>query len=76
MVRENSPIRAALMSANQVEVGIPEVHHFGRLYLHNILVIDLLGKSLEDLLQQRGRGFSVKTVAMIAIQLVSSVSAI
>jgi hypothetical protein len=59
-------------SADTQIVGIPNVYHFGHAYLHNILVIDLLGPSLEDLFDRcRGR-FSMKTVVMVAKQMVSS----
>lgn len=34
-------------------VGIPQIYHFGQEGLHNILVIDLLGPSLEDLVRSR-----------------------
>jgi hypothetical protein len=52
-------------------VGIPQVYYFGQEGLHNILVIDLLGPSLEDLFDMCGRKFSVKTVVMTAKQMVS-----
>lgn len=38
--------------------------------MHNILVIDMLGPSLEDLFDMCGRHFSPKTVAMVAKQMV------
>jgi hypothetical protein len=38
--------------------------------MHNILVIDILGPSLEDLFDMCGRQFSPKTVAMVAKQMV------
>ena len=52
-------------------VGIPQVYYFGQEGLHNILVIDLLGPSLEDLFDMCGRKFSVKTCCMTARQMVS-----
>jgi hypothetical protein len=52
-------------------VGIPQVYYFGQEGLHNILVIDLLGPSLEDLFDMCGRKFSVKTCCMVAKQMVS-----
>lgn len=51
-------------------VGIPNVYYFGQEGLHNILVIDLLGHSLEDLFDMCGRKFPIKTAAMAAKQMV------
>ncbi|KAH8116842.1 kinase-like protein [Phellopilus nigrolimitatus] len=56
--------------------GIPQIYHFGQEGLHNILVIDLLGPSLEDLFDMCGRKFSVKTVCMTARQMISRVQII
>ena len=53
-------------------VGIPNVYYFGQEGLHNILVIDLLGPSLEDLFDYCQRRFSQKTVCMVAKQMVSA----
>lgn len=46
--------------------GIPTAYYFGQEGLHNILVIDLLGPSLEDMFDMCGRKFSIKTVSMLA----------
>ncbi|KAF9231964.1 kinase-like protein [Melanogaster broomeanus] len=56
--------------------GIPQIYHFGQEGLHNILVIDLLGPSLEDLFNMCGRKFSTKTVCMAARQMISRVQTI
>ncbi|ORZ23162.1 kinase-like domain-containing protein [Absidia repens] len=53
--------------------GIPAAYYFGQEGLHNILVIDLLGPSLEDLFDMCGRQFSTKTVAMLAKQMLNRV---
>ncbi|CCG84843.1 protein of unknown function [Taphrina deformans PYCC 5710] len=56
--------------------GIPNVYYFGQEGLHNILVIDLLGPSLEDLFDLCGRRFTIKTVVMVARQMLSRVQTI
>ncbi|GJJ12724.1 hypothetical protein Clacol_006968 [Clathrus columnatus] len=56
--------------------GIPQIYHFGQEGLHNILVIDLLGPSLEDLFDMCGRKFSIKTTCMLARQMLSRVETI
>ncbi|KAK3384183.1 kinase-like domain-containing protein [Lasiosphaeria ovina] len=56
--------------------GIPNVYYFGQEGLHNILVIDLLGPSLEDLFDHCNRRFTLKTVVMVAKQMLSRVQTI
>jgi len=51
--------------------NIPHAYYFGQEGLHNILVIDLLGPSLEDLFDWCSRKFSVKTVVQIAVQMIT-----
>lgn len=57
-------------------LGIPNVYYFGQEGLHLILVIDLLGPSLEDLFDWCGRRFSLKTVVQCAKQMISRVQTI
>ena len=51
--------------------GIPEVKWYGQEGDYNVMVMDLLGPSLEDLFCYCNRLFSVKTVCLLGIQLVS-----
>jgi len=54
-----------------VEAGVPHLKWFGVEGEHNVMVIDLLGPSLEDLFNYCNRKFSLKTVLMLADQMVS-----
>lgn len=49
--------------------GIPAVKWFGSEGDYNVLVIDLLGPSLEDLFNYCGKKFSLKSVLMLADQM-------
>jgi serine/threonine protein kinase len=46
--------------------AIPQVLYYGVEGNHNVMVMDLLGKSLESLLTICGKKFSLKTVLMVA----------
>lgn len=54
-------------------VGFPKVFYFGTCGKYNALVMDLLGPNLEELFNQQGRQFSLKTILLIAIQMLKRV---
>jgi len=49
--------------------GVPSVYYCGETANWNCMVMELLGDSLETLYNKCGRKFSLKTITMIAIQL-------
>ncbi|XP_074316099.1 casein kinase 1-like protein 10 [Silene latifolia] len=53
--------------------GVPHLKWFGVEGEHNVMVIDLLGPSLEDLFNYCNRKFTLKTVLMLADQLICRV---
>jgi len=53
--------------------GFAKVHYFGTQDSYNLMVMDLLGPSLEDHFNKCGRRFSLKTVLMLADQMLERV---
>lgn len=54
-------------------IGIPKFRWFGQERDYNVLVIDLLGPSLEDLFNFCSRKFTMKTVLMLADQMIGRI---
>lgn len=66
-LRHESKIYKSLMGGP----GVPWILYSGKQGEYNVMVIDLLGPSLEDLFKMCNRHFSLKTVLLLADQLVS-----
>ena len=54
-------------------IGIPKVYWAGVSGEYNVMVFELLGKNLEELLQNCDKKFSLKTTLMIAIQVLDRI---
>ena len=50
--------------------GIPEIKIYGCNSDYNILIMELLGNSLENLFQSQNKSFSLKTACMLGIQMI------
>lgn len=61
------------MSNSSQNTGVPRVLHYGTEGQYNTLIMEMLGPSLEDLFTYCNRQFTVKTVCMIAEQLITRV---
>ena len=64
---------AKLYRVLQGGVGMPSMEYFGQEGVYNVMAMDLLGPSLEELFNYCSRRFSLKTTIMLADQLVSRV---
>eukprot|EP00800_Vazella_pourtalesii_P001046 TRINITY_DN10886_c0_g1_i1.p1 TRINITY_DN10886_c0_g1~~TRINITY_DN10886_c0_g1_i1.p1 ORF type:complete len:466 (-),score=89.60 TRINITY_DN10886_c0_g1_i1:248-1645(-) len=53
--------------------GVPKVHYFCPFGHYNALVLELLGPTLEDLFEVCNRRFTSRTVALMALQLITRI---
>ncbi|CAK5263615.1 unnamed protein product [Mycena citricolor] len=68
-LKQESKIYKTLMGGT----GVPWIMWSGRQGDYNVMVIDLLGPSLEDLFKMCNRHFSLKTVLLLTDQLISRI---
>jgi len=54
-------------------IGVPKVYWYGKEGEYNILIMEMLGPSLEDLFIYCGRQFSLKTVLLLADQMIERI---
>ena len=57
-------------------VGIPHIRWYGQERDYNVLVMDLLGPCLEDLFNFCSRRFTMKTVLMLADQMIGRIECV
>eukprot|EP00483_Globobulimina_turgida_P008790 UN08808 len=57
-------------------IGVPNVYFYGKEDDFFVLVMDLLGPSLEDLFNYCSRQFSLKTILLIANQMLSRIESV
>ena len=53
--------------------GIPKIYCYGNNQTHNILVQELLGRSLEEIFNSCGKKFSLKTVCVLGIEMLKRI---
>jgi serine/threonine protein kinase len=71
---ENNLLKMETCILNHLRAfGLPEVKAFGCNDDYNILIMELLGHSLENLFQSKNRKFSLKTTCMLGIQMVDRI---
>ena len=66
---ENEALRLVYLQGE----GIPRVYCYGHNLEHNLLVEELLGKSLEDIFNANGKPFSLKTVCVLGIEMINRI---
>ena len=66
---ENEALRLVYLQGE----GIPSVYCYGNNIEHNLLVEELLGKSLEEIFTSYGKPFSLKTVCVLGIEMIKRI---
>ena len=71
--RSHLQMEAKIMLEIQGGRGIPKVYKFIKKKEENYLVMELLGKSIDKLFSQCKKTFSIKTVMLIALQMIDRI---
>ena len=58
------------MNALKGYIGIPKVYQFGKVKGFNILIMELLGKSLGEIFQNQNKKFSLKTICVLGVDMI------
>ena len=66
---ENEALRLVYLQGE----GIPKVYCYGNNLKHNLLVEELLGRSLQDIFISYGKPFSLKTVCVLGIKMLKRI---
>ena len=59
--------------ASTILVGFGKIFHFGTEGEYNVMVIEMLGPSLDDVFFFCDKKFSIKTVCMLAIDMINRI---
>ncbi|KAJ3375565.1 hypothetical protein HDU84_000582, partial [Entophlyctis sp. JEL0112] len=60
-----------LTAVTFASAGFPKIHFFGQTAAETVLAMDLLGQTLEDILDDAGRALATKDVSMLAKRMIS-----
>ena len=67
---------AKILKALKGSKGIPDIKHYTTVDEYYVMIFELLGPCLEDLFKYCKRKFSIKTVCMIAIQILDRIEVV
>lgn len=65
-----------ILTALQGELGIPKIYFYGSQGKYNILIMELLGLSLEDMFKKCNRVYTLKSTLLLANQIIDRIEAI
>ncbi|KAI0321756.1 kinase-like domain-containing protein [Amylostereum chailletii] len=71
--KETLPYESMIYRRLRGHPGIPSVHWSGRFDISNVLILDKLGPNLQDLCQSCRGQLSLKTILMLAIQMLDRI---